>query len=444
MNIKLLVCRTSWPVTSGTNIYLHQFMTTKILTILFLFTFGLSKGQFVSTVLIDTVDITVNNKKIYSSNATTLKFIAITKDAKVTIYNDGIHKIAVSFALSSTSGFNSLVLSSPHFYVNDSSYSLTQIGQNDYESCTETFIGNSFLQNWSYNEPVPISKTQIRLYYRLMNFVPLDTSNYKYNYRQGTWIGAHSDAKEVTVNFQNDKRNGLAKAIYKNGVSYNVNFKDNIADNYGQGYWESGQEKHRIKFQYLIPTILGPCDSINSNNYPFFFFVQDKKSKKVLMHHDISVHYDKKGLKNDSVEYHVRGDFMSITSDSMIIQTTDFEIHNFYKRNTDSLHFLSKPLPSGFAKVPLKDIYKIYYERSDWKTFTLRTTLVSLATALIVSPLISIQKGGFNHDRFNKVTTASLGVAVLSISFGIAFSQKEFLIRSTKKSDKIWTIKSTD
>ena len=135
---------------------------------------------------------------------------------------------------------------------------------------------------------------------------------------------------------------------------------------------------------------------------------------------------------------------MSITNDSMIIQTNDFDIHNFYKKNTDSLHFLRQPLPSGFAKVPLKDIYKIYYERSDWKTFTLRATLLSLATALIVSPLISIQKSGFNQDRFSKLTTASLGVAVLSISFGIAFSQKEFLIRSTKKSNKTWTIKPTD
>lgn len=418
-------------------------MTTRILTLLLLLICGLGKAQSLSSVFIDTIDITVNNKKIYSSNTTTLKFIPNTKDTKVTFYDDGIHKIVVSFVLSSSNGPNSLVVSGPHFYLNDTSYSLAQIDQIAYEQCLETLIENCVLQNWRYNKSEPELKTKIKLYYRLMNFAPSDTTNYKFNYRQGKWIGAHRDAKEVTVNFQNDKRNGLAKALYQDGASYNVNFKDNVPDNYGQGYWENTGDRNKLKSSYIIPSILGVCYSANSNTFSSFEFQRGKKIKEVLGHHDLSIHFEKKGLKNDSLEFHVRGDFMSITNDSMIIQTSDLDIHNFYIRNTDSLHFLRQPLPSGFAKVPLKDIYKIYYERSDWTTFTLRTTLVSLATALIVSPLISIQKGGFNHDRFSKVTTASLGVAALSITFGIAFSQKEYLIKPTKKSSKTWEIKPT-
>jgi hypothetical protein len=419
-------------------------MTTRILAILFLLTFGLFKAQNLSTVFIDTIDIMVNNKKIYSSTTTTLKFIPNTKDIKLTFYDDGIHKLIISFALSKTNGPNSLVPSSLRFYLHDSSYALARIDKSDYEQCLETFIGNSLLQNWGYNKPEPPQKTQIKLYYRLMNFAPIDTSNYKYNYKQGIWIGANEDAKKVTVSFQNDKRNGLAKALYRDGASYNINFKDNVPDNYGQGYWENYGDRNKFKFSYTIPSILGACYSTNSNAYPSFEFQRNKKTKEVLGHHDLSVHYEKKGIKNDSLEFHVRGDFMSITNDSMVIQSEDFDVHDFYKKNTDSLHYLSKTVASGFVKVPLKDISKIYYERSDWKTFTLRTTLLSLASALIVSPLISIQKGGFNQDRFNKVTTASLGVAVLSITFGIAFSQKEFLIKPTKNSNKTWTIKPTD
>jgi hypothetical protein len=419
-------------------------MTTRILTTLLLLTFGLNKAQNLSTVFIDTIDIMVNNKKIYTAATTTLKFIPNTKDIKLTFYDDGIHKLIVSFALSTTNGPNSLVLSSPHFYINDTSYALSQIDESDYEQCLETLIGNSLLQNWGYNMPEPLMKTQIKLYYRLMNFAPLDTTNYKYNYKEGIWIGAHKDAKKVTVSFQNDKRNGLAKALYSDGASYNVNFKDNVADNYGQGYWENYGERNKLKFSYTIPSILGACYSANSNSYSSFDFCRGSKTKEVLGYHDLSVHYDKNGIKNDSVKFHVRGDFISITNDSIIIQSEDFDVHDFYKKNTDSLHYFSKVATSGFVKVPMKDISKIYYERSEWKTFTLRTTLLSLASALIVSPLISIQKSDFNYERFSKVTTASLGVAVLSISFGIAFSQKEFLIKPTRKSNKTWKIKPTD
>ncbi len=421
-------------------------MTTRILTIFFLLTFGLTKAQYVSTVFLDTIDITVNNKKIYSSSETILKFIPNNNDIKVAVYNDGVHKLVITFALSKSNGYSSLVLSNVHFFYNDTIYPLTriQLDGNYYEQCSETFIERSSLQNWYYNKDIPAEKTQVKLYYRLINFAPIDTANYKYNYRQGKWIGRHYDAKEVTVNYQNDKKHGIAKALYNDGVSYNVNFHNNIADNYGQGFWENYRDGSKLKFSYTIPSILSTCDSLKSNNYTSFYFLRSKKSIEVLRHRDLSVHFEKKGVRNDSIEYHVRGDFMAINNDSIIIQSEDIDIHDFYKKNTDSLHYLVKSIPTGFAKVPLKDISKIYYERSDWKTFTLRATLVSLASALIISPIISIQKGGFNGDRFSKVTTASLGVAVLSVSFGIAFSQKEILIKPTKKSNKTWTIKPID
>lgn len=419
-------------------------MTTRILTFLFLLVFGLSKGQNLSTVFIDTLDITVNNKKIYSTDVTTLKFITNTKDIRLSLYDDGIHKLFISFAKSSSNRPYSLISSSLYFYLNDTSYSLAQMNQSNYEHCLEVLTGNCVLQNWGDNKLVPELKTKIKLNYRHMNFAPIDTTNYKFNYRQGTWIGTHRDVKEVTVDFQKDKRNGLARALYHDGTSYNVNFQDDIPDNYGQGYWQNYGGRNKFKFSYNIPNILLACDSENSNAYSSFTFQRGKKTKEVLIHHDLSVHYEKKGLQGDSLEFHVRGDYMSITDDSLVIQSDELNIHDFYKKNTDSLHYFSKMTPSSFIKVPIKDISKIYYERSEWKTFTLRTTLLSITTALIISPLVSIQKGGFNRDRFNKVTLTSFGVAILSISFGIAFSQKEFLCKPTKKSNKIWTIKPTD
>lgn len=420
-------------------------MKARILVLILLLASLHFNAQKISTVFIDSIDITVNNKKIFTSTTTTLKFIPNTKDVKLTIFNDGIHKLIVSFTLKDKNAPYSLILSNPTFFINDTVRSLTHVDHSNYDPCFETLIGNCILQNWRGPTSEPLLKTRIKLCYSLTYLSPIDTSNYKYNYREGEWIGRGEGTEKVTVNFKNDKKNGLSTALYSDGLSYNVYFKDNVPDNYGQGYWvKNNVTQHGFKFKYFIPGILGPCDFTNDNSFCSFDFCRKSKVKNVNRYHDLSVHYSKKGIKTDSLEYHVRGDFMTIAEDSMVIESEEVSVHDFYKTYTDSLHFFSKIVSGGFVKVPLKDISKIYYERSEWKTFTLRTTLVSFASAFIISPLLSIQKNGFNYDRFSKITFSSLGVAVVSVTFGIAFSQKEFLIRSTKKNDKVWIIKPTN
>jgi hypothetical protein len=415
---------------------------TRILIILLLLLFGLCRSQTTSTIFIDTLDITVEGKKIYTSNTTLLKFIPHDKKTEVTFYNDGIHKLSASFS------FYRSRVPQTHFYqdflVKDSSNSVNSHTATDYQQCLETVLENCEWRNWGYRSPPPELKTQIKLSYRIMDYAPVDTANYKYNYKQGIWIGADKDAKVVTVNFENDKKNGLATALYSNGISYNINFKDNIPDDNGHGYWGTDGGRNKFKYSYTIPTILGECDSADPNAYTSFNFYRQGKTKEIFEHHDLSVHYDKKGLRNDSIEMRVRGHFMSIKNDTMVIESDYLRIHNLHKKNADSSHYSFITTPTGFVKVPVTDISRIYYTRHEWKTFTSRITLASFVTAFVVSPLISIQKGGFNGDRFGKVTAASSCLAVLSISLNIAFSQKKFLIKPTKKSNKTWTIKPTD
>ncbi|MBS1636888.1 MAG: hypothetical protein JST26_13305 [Bacteroidetes bacterium] len=413
---------------------------TKLLAVSMLLSVSILKAQSLASVFIDTLDITVSNKKIYSSGHSSLKFIPNKKDADLTVYNDSTYKLMIRFRadkyeIPSVDGYSGVV-----FYRKDSIISLDQITSSDYEDCSETFMSRFTFQNWHYGDPPPTEKTQIKLCFRLTNYAPADTSNYKYNYRQGLWVGASPDAQKILLNYQNDKKNGISRAIYKDGRSYVVSFVDNTAENYGLGYWENTHKKANLKASYHIPSILSSCDFPNSPNYTSFILQRKHREKEVSRHWDLSVHFDKKGIRHDSIEYHVRGDFISISNDSMIIQTEEMDTHNFYRRNTDSLHFFFTPVSSGFAKVPLKDISRIYYTRSLWNGLTINTTLLSLTSAFIVSPLISIQKEGFNHQRFRQVTSVSLGVAVLSVSFGIAFSQKKFLIRPTSKSNKTWTI----
>jgi hypothetical protein len=416
-------------------------MIKRIFIIIFLLSNYHSKSQFISTIFIDTLNVTVANKNIHISSATKLKFIPNTMDCKVIIYEDGKYKFELSFDYKNNNVPINLIISGYRLYINDTIFPLmTEFFLSDFQQCLETHSGYFILKN-STASPY---KIRIKLSYKLMNYAPIDTTNYTLNYKQGLWVGSYDDANKVTVYFEKDKRNGLAKALYSDGSSYNVIFKDDVPDNYGRGNWAYYDKRSKFKFSYTIPPILGACYNSKSNSYSHFAFQRGNKYKEVLSSHDLSVHYEKKGFKNDSLQFHVRGDFINITNDSMIIQTEELDMHDFYKTNIDSLHRFSKQIETGFVKVPLSAINKIFYERSDWKTFTLRTTILSLACALVVSPLISVQKGGFNSDRFSKVTTASLGVAVLSISFGIAFSQKEFLLKSSKKKNKPWVIRPFD
>jgi hypothetical protein len=391
----------------------------------------LISGQ--STLFVDSLKITADNNVIYQTTETKIFFLPNDKKTNTTIFSDGLYKF-----VNTPLGFR--------LFKKDSVIGLTYVCYDcdSYEECDGIQKERPILRNWFHNDSIPKNKTIVEISYRLFDFVPIDTTNYRKNYRDGewvtskTWLSRSGHIKQIRVNYKNDKKDGIAKVVYDDGVTLNVNFKDNIADNYGLGYFENWKDRNKIRSSYEIPRIVTKsCEP--TKPYESFSFFNGKKEKEVRKHQDLSVHSQKTGLKNDSVEYHVKGEFMGIENDSMIIQAEEKEIHNFYRR--DSLHAYTVKVPSRFVKVPLGDLTKIYYTREKWKTFTLRSALVSLASALVVAPLVSIQKGGFNTERFAKVSGTSFGVMVLSISFGIAFSQKEFLLMPTKKSNKVWTIK---
>lgn len=398
--------------------------------------FGL-KAQDLATIFIDTLVINVEGKTIHKSNKTTLKFISNNKDNKVIIYNNGTYELMARIALSK---YNIPTFGGDSFFKNGALIPLNSTNYMDFEDCSEILISKQTFEN-IFNDSVKTESISIKLCYRLFKLAPKDTLNYKYNYREGPWTGREKGTEEIIVNYKNDKKHGLASAIYSNGVSYNVNFTDGVVSNFGKGVFDSSSKKGKTKHSYILPNIVTQaCDSANSNNYLSFNLVSSKKTKEVVRLDDLSVHFQKKGINHDSIEYRVRGDFMSITNDTMNLYSDEIDVHDFYKKNTDSLHYHSQAINPGFVKIPVKEISKIYYGREQWKTFTLGTTLISFATALIVAPLISLQKKGFNHERFNSVALPALGVMSLSITFGIAFSQKEYLLRSDKKEKKIWLL----
>lgn len=413
-------------------------MSNRLLIFIFLLISGQLKSQTISTIFIDTIKIVVDNKVIYESNQTKLKFVANNTDYKLTVYDNDVYRLNIKLGTFKSKTHTYLSFSQSEFYINDSLCFTHSSFANNYEDCSNTIAQIESLRNWDFNNPNLPEKFKINLYYRLCELAPADTTNYPFNYREGLWIGPDRGVEKVTVNYKNDKKEGTAIAYYDNGTTYKVNFHNNIADNYGIGHWEN----YKSKMAYPIPNVVtNSCDSIKTYSHDFFYFSKDSKMKDVGKHKDLSIYYEKKGLLNDSIQYRTRGEFMHLNNDTITIKTPDIEVHDFYRKNTDTLHNFSKQTESGYAKINIKDISKIYYERTTWKQITLQTTLLSILTGAIISPLISIQKNGFNHERFKNVSLTSLGVMTLSISFGIGFSQQEYLLKPTKKNKKVWKIK---
>jgi hypothetical protein len=399
-----------------------------------------NEAQNLSTVFIDTLKIIVDNTVIYENNETALKFISNNIDNDLLVYNDGKYKLKLKFAYHPEGQVFTHTASEFYFSINDSVLPLLNKGETSFADCEETLLEKIGLQNWKNKEAVPLNKTQIILAYRYSIIAPIDTSNYKYNYKEGMWIGTYLDSK-LFLNYRKDQKNGLAKITFKNGVSYSTMFNNNIDVNYGLGKYEYPVVAAWPSESYSSSNFFLSCNSPSFIRRDEFYFSRDKKLKKIKHYDDISLYFQKKGIIHDSIQYQVRGGLLAIIKDTIVVKSDEIEIHDFYKTKTDSLHDYYKNTQMGLFKVPINDIYTVYKTRSNWSTITRRTALISLATALIISPLISIGKTGFNSERFRAVSLTSLGVMTLSISFGIGFSQRKYMLLSSKKNDKLWKIK---
>jgi hypothetical protein len=64
----------------------------------------------------------------------------------------------------------------------------------------------------------------------------------------------------------------------------------------------------------------------------------------------------------------------------------------------------------------------------------------ALVSGLVVSPLVSIEKDGFNKQRFKTITGISLGTLPLWITIGVAFNWQKFQLKPEKHKTKLWKI----
>jgi hypothetical protein len=176
-----------------------------------------------------------------------------------------------------------------------------------------------------------------------------------------------------------------------------------------------------------------------------FEFQKNARTKQVLIGHDLAVHYRR--LRNngqDSVSYRVRGAYVAIKNDSIVIDAADFKIHDRYKWNVDSSYNRIKNTRDGYARVSLGEITSVFYERAEWKKVTTGVTILALVTAFAVAPFLAIENNKLDPVEYRKVAYPALGVAVLSVGLGFAFSQRKFFIQTAKHNRTGWKIKQTN
>lgn len=183
----------------------------------------------------------------------------------------------------------------------------------------------------------------------------------------------------------------------------------------------------------------------NTSDPAAFTLTKDDKLRDIRKNHDLSVYFERKTKLSNGREYllkyHVRGANLGIEGDSLAIKSPLVYIHDDYKRNTDSIYDYFNNTKSGVSKMSVNNITKIYYERSQLKKVTAGIAVTSLIAAFVVAPLTALEDGVLNLDKFRKINRPALGVFVGSVTIGIVFSQKRFLLRTDKTGAKTWTLR---
>lgn len=211
---------------------------TRLLTILLILVFKFSSSQKLSTVFVDSIAVTLDNKKIFSSYSTKIYYLLNDRDTQLVIYNDKKHRVELSFK-----SYNTSKSKKPPTDRKSDPNKFTYLGR--YGSA-KLFVSNS----WQTLSPVTSSydgasycdmdlnkdliksdstiqeKVIIEVVYRLTNMAPADTLNYTNRTREGVWVASDDGVEKILISYKNNNKDGSAKAYYKDGSIYEAIFLD--------------------------------------------------------------------------------------------------------------------------------------------------------------------------------------------------------------------------
>jgi hypothetical protein len=173
-----------------------------------------------------------------------------------------------------------------------------------------------------------------------------------------------------------------------------------------------------------------------------FTLAQEKKRKTIEKEEEIAVFSQKRALHNDSINRAVWGQFVGYVSDTLLIDSDQFVEHNFYKKYTDTLHYIAPLLFDTMVriKVPTRDITGIYCQREPMSTITTNATLLAFAAGFACVAASLIIKDNLTSSTFAKAGVVAFLTIPISFSTGLIFSKQKFQMKPGNKNKKIWTI----
>ncbi|MGZ3885255.1 MAG: hypothetical protein ACXVPQ_11210 [Bacteroidia bacterium] len=143
--------------------------------------------------------------------------------------------------------------------------------------------------------------------------------------------------------------------------------------------------------------------------------------------------YDKIDIRStrNNIRYRSKGYFIGIRGDTLFVDTTRVANDHFSMTGRDTF-------PPIFKKVLIPNITKFYHERKKLNPIFGWGIAASVLSFTIVSPLISIQKKGFNSERFFIVGGSSLATMHLLIGARIVLGKKKMIVIPKNKKKRHW------
>ena len=172
--------------------------------------------------------------------------------------------------------------------------------------------------------------------------------------------------------------------------------------------------------------------------------VRNSRTMSIGLSDNIEIQRDKFINSMDIESKHIVGKYKGVIGDSILIRPFYVRDETFPNKKfiatTYGIEYTSFLKKDTIMKVNLKEVNRITYIRQNVPRVMRYISVSSLFTGLILSPIVSIEKSGFNTDRLKKVSITS-GIVLFSSYLVITFTinKKHDLIKLRGK-EKLWTI----
>lgn len=203
------------------------------------------------------------------------------------------------------------------------------------------------------------------------------------------------------------------------------------------GTFLSQQTKLRV-FTFLITAVM--CTMSLCMKAQSFGLQRGTDVFRIKPLDELTIFFEKKGVKADSIEMMIRGQILNFKQDSLYMAYDDYAIHNYYHKAGDSLHYQDEVLHDTmlFMKVPQVQINGIYWHRTKLKSIAIKVVFVTLGISLATIPFVLGTKPGPVHDVIAATNIAAAATMLTSAAVGIIFSKRKFWIKP--KNEKSWNI----